>query len=253
MYRQNPMKEKLKAGKSVVGCWLQTGSADAAEILSLTGLDFLLLDHEHGQATLPDAVQQLRAMKGVDCASLMRVPSNDIVYIKRALDAGVEGIMVPMVETAAEARAAAAACFYPPRGQRGAAGSTRASAYGFGKEYWDKVDDNILVVVQIESAEAVANLAEIGQVKGIDALFIGPRDLSGSVGRMGAFDHPDVRDILRRAEEGALGTGKWVGTIAATAEEAKSLLARGYKIVVPISDVGLLKTGALGLMKSLGR
>lgn len=252
MYRANPMKSKLKAGQSVVGCWLQTTSSDVAEILGRAGFDFLLIDHEHGQATIPQAIDQLRAMKGTDTASLMRVPWNDLAYIKRALDAGVEGIMVPMIENAEQARAAVGACLYPPRGMRGAAGTARGSGYGYdGAAYWKGIDDNVLVVLQIESATASKNIPEIAAVQGVDVLFIGPRDLSGSIGKLGQFNDPEVKDLLKRTEERALASGRWVATVAGSAAEAKALIDRGYRIVVPASEVSFLKAGAAEMLKAV--
>lgn len=251
MFRKNPLKEKLRQGRAAVGCWIQTTSSDAAEILSMAGFDFLLIDHEHGQATLPQAIDQLRAMKGTDTASLMRVPWNDLVYIKRALDAGIEGIMVPMIETAEQARAAVAACLYPPTGMRGAAGTMRSAAYGYAKDYHAQANDNVLVVLQIESAKAVDNIAEIAAVPGVDALFIGPRDLSGSIGKLGRFDDPEVQALQKRAEERSLATGKWVATIAGSAAESRQLLARGYRMVVPASEVGFMRAGAAQLLKEM--
>ena len=253
-YRTNPMKEKLRAGKAVIGCWLQTGSADVAEVLTRSGFDFMLIDHEHGQATIPQAIDQMRAIQGTDVASLMRVPWNDIAYIKRALDAVVEGIMVPMIENAEQAKAAVAACLYPPQGNRGAAGTTRSSGYGYDvKDYFKTINDNVLVVLQIESKKSVENLPAIAATPGLDVLFIGPRDLSASIGKLGQFDDPEVKALYRRAEEAALASGKWVATVSNNAEETRSLIARGYKIVVPTSEVSLLKAAAASLLQDIRR
>src|SRR5512147_372892 len=145
--------------------------------MALTGLDFLLMDHEHGQAQLPDAIAQLRAIKGTRCAGLLRAPWNDMVFIKRILDAGIHGIMVPQVNTPEEARAVVAACRYPPRGIRGAAGGTRAASYGLDMGYYERAADELIIIVQIETPQAAENAAAIAAVDGVDMLFIGPRDM----------------------------------------------------------------------------
>jgi 4-hydroxy-2-oxoheptanedioate aldolase len=135
MTTDNPLKRKLRAGEPCFGAWMLSTSADMAEILAYAGLDFLVLDHEHGQGSIDDAIGQLRAMKGSDCVGLLRVPGNDHVYIKRALDAGVGGIMVPNVSSAAEAQRVVDACRYAPAGIRGAFAGMRAMKYGFDPGY----------------------------------------------------------------------------------------------------------------------
>jgi 4-hydroxy-2-oxoheptanedioate aldolase len=243
MSNGNPLKRKLREGRACFGAWMLSGSADMAEVLAYAGLDFLLLDHEHGQGSIDDAIAQLRAIKGSDCVGVLRVPSNDPVYIKRALDAGVGGIMVPNVASADEARRVVDACRYAPAGIRGAFGGMRAMKYGFNPGYYEKSFDNLLVVVQVESARAIDAIPEIAKVDGIDVMFIGPRDLSATLGKLNQFDDPLVRGQIDRAAAAILGSGKLLGSTATSGKVAKEMAARGYRFIIPGSDVTLLGLG----------
>jgi 4-hydroxy-2-oxoheptanedioate aldolase len=218
-------------------------SADMAEILGYAGMDFLLLDHEHGQGSIDDAIGQLRAIKGTDCVGVLRVPSNDHIYIKRALDAGVGGIMVPNVNNAEQARHVVDSCKYAPAGIRGAFGGMRAMNYGFNPGYYETCFENTLVAVQVENAGAIDNIPEIAAVEGIDVIFIGPRDLSATLGKLNQFDDPVVRGQIDRAAEAILAAGKLLGSTAASGKVAKEMAARGYRFIIPGSDVGLLGLG----------
>jgi 4-hydroxy-2-oxoheptanedioate aldolase len=218
-------------------------SADMAEILAYAGTDFLVLDHEHGQGSIDDAIGQLRAIKGTDCVGVLRVPTNDHVYIKRALDAGVGGIMVPNVNNAEQARHVVDSCKYAPGGIRGAFGGMRAMKYGFDPGYYETSFDNLLVVVQVENARAIDAIPEIAAVEGIDVIFIGPRDLSATLGKLNQFDDPVVRGQIDRAAGAILASGKLLGSTAASGKVAKEMVARGYRFIIPGSDVGLLGLG----------
>lgn len=245
----NPLKQKMLAGKACLGAWLLTTSPDVAEIMAYGGMDFLLIDHEHGQGSIDDAIGQLRAMKGSNCSGILRVPANDPIYIKRVLDAGVGGIMVPNVNNAGEARQVVAACRYPPAGIRGAFGGMRAMNYGFNPGYYATAFDNLLITVQVENAAAIDNIEEIAAVDGIDLIFIGPRDLSASLGKLNLFDDPEVRAEINRAEQAILRAGKLLGSTAASGRIAKDMAERGYRLIIPGSDVTLL---GLGIRTMLG-
>jgi 4-hydroxy-2-oxoheptanedioate aldolase len=240
----NPLKRKLRAGQACFGAWMLSTSADMAEILGYAGMDFLILDHEHGQGSINDAIGQLRAIKGTDCVGLLRAPSNDYVYIKRALDAGVGGIMVPNVSSAEEARHVVSACRYAPSGIRGAFGGMRAMKYGFDPGYYETSFENLLVVVQVENARAIDAIPNIAAVEGIDVIFIGPRDLSATLGKLNQFDDSVVRGQIDRAADAILKSGKLLGSTAISGKAAKEMVARGYRFIVPGSDAGLLGLGA---------
>ena len=188
----------------------------------------------------------MQAIQGRDCAPLMRVPSNDVVALKRALDTGVAGVMVPAVNTAAEAEAAVAACHYPPRGRRGmAAAIVRGADYGLrAAEYIEYAGEALLVMCQIESAEAVENVTAIAGIEGVDMLFVGPFDLSANVGHVGEPDHPEVRAMIARVEAAAKTAGKRLGAIPTPERSAAELVADGYELIVADADVLLLRDGA---------
>ncbi len=246
MFRDNPLKARIAAGKPVVGCWSHLVSPAAAEILALSGYDFVIIDNEHGPTSLSESTILMMAVSTTPAATLMRVPWNDPVYIKRALDTGIEGLMIPAVEDAEAARRAVAACRYPPEGIRGVAYAvTRAAEYGLKlKEYAEKANDNLLVMCQVESAKTVDNIEEIGAVDGIDVLFIGPFDLSASMGKPGQFDDPEVAETLDRAEAGILASGKTLGAIVRPGDNVASMVERGYGLMVTASDATLLRDAA---------
>jgi len=243
------LQRKLATGEACLGAWILTSSADATEILAWAGLDFVLLDHEHGQGSLETAIAQLRSLKGSDCAGLLRVPSNDAVYIKRALDAGVDGVMVPNVTTRAEAEKAVAACRYPPSGMRGAFAGMRAMKYGFDAAYHGQAADRLIVALQIENVAAIDNIAEIASVPGIDILFIGPRDLSASIGKLNQFDDPEVKAQIARAEQAIVKTGKILGSTALSGAAAKAMTQRGYRFLIAGSDAVLLGQAAAAAVR----
>ncbi|MGE0660313.1 MAG: HpcH/HpaI aldolase/citrate lyase family protein [Reyranellaceae bacterium] len=242
------LKAKLRAGTPCIGAWILTASADAVEILGFSGLDFVIIDHEHGLGSIETASNQLRALKGSDCAGLLRVPSNDRIYIKRALDAGVGGIMVPNVGTATEAEEAVAACRYPPRGVRGAFGGMRAMDFGFDPAYYGRIEDELVIAAQIESSAAIDNIAAIGAVEGIDVLFIGPRDLSATLGKLNRFDDPSVMAEIARAETAIKSSGRALGSTALNGKAAKEMAGRGYRFIVAGSDAVLLGNGVRAML-----
>lgn len=248
MPNSNPLKQKMLAGKPCIGAWLLTNSADVAEILAYAGLDFVLIDHEHGQGNIADAIAQMRAIKGHDCAGILRVPSHDPIYIKRILDAGVDGILVPNVSNAEEARQIVAACHYPPRGFRGAFGGMRAMDYGFNPGYYNAAADNLFIAVQVESSAAVDKIDEIAAVDGIDLVFIGPRDLSATLGKLNQFDDPLVKGEIERAEKAILKSGKLLGSTALSGKVAKEMGARGHRFIIAGSDVTMLGLGVRGVL-----
>lgn len=195
------IKKKLQDGGVCIGSWLSLGSLETAEMMTRLGFDWIAIDMEHTALGSSDLVNLIRVISMSGAAALVRVGANDPFLIKRALDAGAQGIIVPMVTTPEEAEAAVSAASYPPRGTRGV-GLFRAQDYGLGfADYKPWADENIFVAVQIEHRDAVPRLREILEVDGVDAFFIGPYDFSGSYGRPGEFDHPDVAEGLRQIQE----------------------------------------------------
>jgi 4-hydroxy-2-oxoheptanedioate aldolase len=244
VFGHNSLKRKLLDGKRALGCFLLTSSSDNAEVLAQAGFDFLLIDHEHGCGGRGDAIAQMRAMNGTSTTSMLRIPALDPGYIKRVLDAGVQCLLCPMVENASAAKAVVEACWFPPNGTRGVGGGTRASAYGYDADSANRVQDDLLIAVQIESALGVEHVEEIAAVAGIDLLVLGPRDLSASIGKLGRFDDPEVLAIVARAEAAILGSGKLLGSVVYPGSTPAQMFERGYDLLIAGSDVGFLVEGA---------
>lgn len=246
MPQQRDLKAELKAGQAAFGCWLGLNSGAVAEIVAGAGYDFVLIDLEHGPGDPQEALTIMQAISAYPCVPLVRVPANEPLWIKRALDLGAAGIMVPSVETAAQAAQVADAARYPPLGRRGMAPTViRASGYGVRwREYAAGFNERLLVICQVETAQAVENAAAIAAVDGVDLLFVGPFDLSGDLGYPAQPDHPDVRKAIAKVEGVAKAAGKLLGTIPTAERDVAALLAAGHLLLPCESDVGLLRDAA---------
>ncbi|WGF86622.1 HpcH/HpaI aldolase family protein [Marinivivus vitaminiproducens] len=245
MTSRNRLKSKLLSGERALGVWVMTGAVPNAEILAHAGYDFVVIDHEHGAGDTHDVFAMLRAVDAADGEAVVRIGWNDQTLLKRVLDAGARSIMVPMVETAEEAAAAAASCLYPPRGRRGyAASAVRASNYGTVPGYAHAAADELLLIVQIETAEAVANAGAIAAVDGVDMVFIGINDLGASIGRLEQLDHPDVLALAAQAEDAIKASGKLMGTVPSPGRDPGVLAGKGFHMVASAADVSLLRDGA---------
>ncbi|WP_316979549.1 HpcH/HpaI aldolase family protein [Shumkonia mesophila] len=247
----NAFKKGLTARNKMLGVWAISGSAVVAEALGFCGYDFVVLDMEHAPNDVPRILALLQAVAGTPAASVVRLPWNDAVVVKQVLDCGVQTIMFPYIQTADDARRAVAATRYPPDGVRGVAGMSRATRYGSVPDYFRVAAGELCVVVQIETAEAVGNLQAIADVDGVDCLFVGPNDLSASLGRAGQTDHPEVRAKLAEAVGMCADLGKPCGILAANAARADEYLDMGYNWVAAGSDLGLLLTTARQNLKDL--
>lgn len=246
MTYKNRVKHMLKEGKKTAGAWVQIASPFTAEILSSAGFDWLMLDMEHGPGDILTLVSQVHAMKGSDSVPLVRAPWNDFVAIKRILDTGVQGVLIPYVNTRAEAEQAVKACKYPLDGIRGVAGSPRAPGYGQNiGNYLQRANDEIFIMIAVETPEAVANLDEILQVDDLDGIFIGPMDLASSMGYFCDPSHSKVQDAIREVEKKVLTAGKVLATTTGTWEGAQTLFERGYQMLMLMADgVSLAKLAA---------
>ena len=240
------VSEKLRAGRPVCAAWAQLGSNVSAEIFAEAGFDALIIDMEHGPWDMQNTLAAMQACKGTGCAPFVRVPWNDMVWCKRALDLGAAGVHVPYVSTREEAERAVRFCKYPTAGGvRGIAGSQRAVRYGLRKaEYYAGADRDIIVMVAIESPEGVANIAEIAAVEGVDGIFIGPSDLSTTMGHLADPSQPDVQEAIAKIEREAKAQGKFLGTIAPDWAGAKKLYDKGYSLVYFMSDTTTLSAAA---------
>ncbi len=243
---ENPVKQSLKEGKRTVGAWLQIASPLTAEILSRAGFDWLIIDMEHGPGDILMLIAQLQAMNGSGVVPFVRAPWNDFVIIKRILDAGVAGVLIPYVNTRAEAEAAVRACKYPPAGIRGIAASPRAPGFGQkSMDYLTRANDQVFVMTAVETLMAVASLDEILSVEGLDGIFIGPMDLATSMGHFGDPGAAEVKAVIAQVEAKVLQAGKVLATVSGTWEQAKALYQKGYQMVTVMADgVALAKMAA---------
>ncbi|MGD9538062.1 MAG: HpcH/HpaI aldolase/citrate lyase family protein [Alphaproteobacteria bacterium] len=243
---ENKLKKKLLAREPALGCWLSSGSSVAAEVVAHAGYDAVVLDHEHGPGDLMNAITLMQAVGEVGAPSLMRVPWNDMVYIKRALDIGILGILVPYVQTAKEAKAAVDACIYPTKGIRGVAPhAARCTRWGAKlDDYMAALPDLILTMVQIETAQGVENIEEIAAVDGLDMLFLGPGDLAASIGLIGQVNHPDAVALIEKAEAKMRKTGKLMGTVTRPGKTVNWTFDQGYDFVIAGQDIKLLQQAA---------
>ena len=233
----NKVKWLLKERKKTVGAWLQTGSNITAEIFGKAGFDFVMVDMEHGPGDIMTLIHQLQAMSKFDVAPFARAPWNDPVAIKKILDAGVYGVLIPYVSTKEEAEMAVKACKYPLEGIRGVAPSPRAGGFGMnGNNYLENANEQTVVMTAMETPEAVANIDEIVKVNGLDGIFIGPMDLATSMGYFCNPKNPEVQDAIKKIEKAVLDTDKFLGTVAGSFEQAQALYDKGYSLVVVMSD-----------------
>ncbi|MEX0428374.1 HpcH/HpaI aldolase/citrate lyase family protein [Nocardioides sp. DS6] len=232
------------ATRPLVGMWVCSGSPLVAEICAGSGLDWVLIDAEHSPNGLESLLAQLQAVRGYPITPLVRPPAADPVTIKQFLDLGAQNLLVPMVDTAAQARDVVRAVTYPPAGVRGVGSAlARASRWNRIEGYLARAAETLSVLVQIESAEAVANVDAIAAVAGVDGLFIGPSDLAASLGVLGQQDHPDVVDAVLHCLSAARRAGRKVGVNAFDPTLAERYLDAGADFVLVGADVQLLARG----------
>lgn len=242
--KTNRTLQLLHEGKSACGSWVSLASPLGAELMGLAGFDWLLIDMEHGTGDYQTLALQLMAIQTAGKSTpIVRVQSHDTVVIKRALDAGAQGIMVPSVQTAEEARSAIAATRYAPEGNRSVA-ATRANNYNINREYMEGANKNIAVFMQIETAEAVDAIEDILDVAGIDVVFIGPNDLAADLGHRGDRDHVEVQAAIKKVEDAAKRRGIPLGSVSRDKESAAELLDRGYRAFSVMGDTSFILSGA---------
>lgn len=246
-YFPNSFRRKLLNGDTVIGCWCSLGNAVATEVLGLAGFDWLLLDSEHAPNDVISLIPQLMALKDSSSAPVVRPPKNDPVDIKRMLDIGFYNLLIPHVETAEEAAAAVAATRYPPQGIRGVSVSHRSNGYGTVHGYFDKINENICVIVQVESGASVENAEKIAAIEGVDCLFVGPNDLAAELGHLGNSNHPDVQRAIRGVFECAKRHGKAAGILATAEADARRYMEWGATFVAVGSDLSVFRNATQAL------
>ena len=237
------IRKEVLSGKPMAGTFLNLGSPITAEIAGRAGFDWVLIDMEHGAGAHSTLIHQLQAVAATPAAPIVRIEWNEPPRFKRVLDLGPSGVMVPYVNNAGEARQAVAAMRYPPAGVRGIAGFTPATHFGQEfKDYYAKADDALVTILQIETAEAVANVTEIAAVEGVDVLFVGPLDLSVNLGHAGQFDHPEFRAAVTRVIEACRDSGKIAGTLVMP-DKIGQAIQDGYTFIAVGSEGGAVTSG----------
>lgn len=248
-FRRNAFKAGLRAKKLQIGLWQSLCSNIAAEICSDSGFDWLLLDTEHSPNEIPDLLSQLQAIEKGTATAIIRPAWNDAVLIKRCLDIGAQTLLIPYVQSVEEAKAAVAATRYPPQGIRGVSVAARASRYGRVPGYLTKANEEICVLVQVETRQSLDAIEAIANVEGVDGVFIGPSDLAASLGHLGNPQHAEVQAAMKDAVERLTKVGKPAGILTGNEDEARRYIDWGYLFVAVGSDVGLLAKSADTLAK----
>ena len=245
----NKFKQRMLAGDVLFGCWLSLADIGAAEIMGTMGFDWVLVDGEHAPNDVRSIREQLIALSASDSAPLVRVPVGDSRIIKQVLDIGAQTIVVPMVESAKQARDLVRACHYPPNGMRGVgASSTRSSRFAWHSDYVRTADEQICLVVQIESKAGVAALDEILAVDGVDGVFIGPADLSADMGFHGVSTGPQVQEVITDVLTKTVAAGKLAG-IMSLDDGTQNYVDQGARMLAVAIDVNLLKQAAVETVK----
>jgi 4-hydroxy-2-oxoheptanedioate aldolase len=245
--RTNHFKHAIKGGRLQLGLWSGLSNNITVEVLANAGFDWLLLDTEHSPNELPMVHSQLQAIAQGKAHPIVRPPWNDAVVIKRYLDIGVQTLLIPFVQDAEEARSAVAATRYPPRGVRGYSAAARASDYGRIKDYPALCEDELCVILQVETPHALANIEAIADVNGVDGIFIGPGDLAASMGHIGKPFHPEVVAAIEDALRRIRACGKAAGILVGDETMARHYIDIGATIVAVGSDIGILARGAEAL------
>ncbi|TCL00472.1 2,4-dihydroxyhept-2-enedioate aldolase [Shimia isoporae] len=245
---KNTFKAALANNQPQIGCWMSFAEAYAAELMSTTGFDWLVIDGEHGPNDLRSIRDQLMVIDPSPSHAVVRVPYGQDWIIKQALDAGAQTLLVPLVDTADQARELVRACRYAPEGIRGMGGAgSRVTGFGAIPDYVTTANDEICLLVQAESRLAIENLDEILAVEGVDGVFIGPADLSADMGYPGNSEADEVQDTIEAAIKKTRAAGKAAGILTLTLEGAKKHLEQGATFVAVGMDTLVLAKAARAL------
>ena len=246
---RNAFKQAIAEGRTQIGLWMALTSGYAAEAVAGAGFDWLVIDMEHAPNTLESVVAQLQALAAYPATAVVRPASNDIVRIKHLLDMGAQTLIVPYVQSVAEAEAAVAAMRYPPRGLRGVSSATRATGFGRVADYGRKAEAELCLIVQVETVAALESLEAIAAVDGVDGVFIGPADLAASMGLVGQLSHPEVKAAVLGAIQRLVRIGKPAGVLSADPDFAGACRDAGAIFVAVGLDTVILARGADALAR----
>lgn len=249
------LKKLLKEGKTALGTWVTINHPDVVDALSELPLDWLVFDMEHAPLDVQDVEVLMMPLRNTGITPIVRVPWNDMVIIKRVLDIGAEGVLIPWVNSREEAEAAVKYASYPPRGVRGV-GPRRATRYGTRSflEYYSRFEkEERVLIIQIETAKALENIEDILSVEGIDVAYIGPMDLSVNLGIPTQFDHPKFKDALNKVLRTCEKYGVAPGIHAFDAEQVKKYVEMGFRFVAIRNDIAMMLQAFRSVLKDLGR
>ncbi len=246
----NSFKRGLREGRQQIGLWNSIPGPVVAEMIAGAGFDWITIDTEHSLTDIPDTLGMMQAMAPYPVSPVVRPQGHDPVLIKRLLDLGAQTLMIPYVQSAAEARTLVSAMRYAPRGFRGVAGGTRATRFGQVKDYMTRAEDELCLIVQIETREAVAAIEDIAAVEGVDALFIGPADLAASLGYPGNLSHPEVAATIESAIKRIVGAGKPAGILTVDQDFARKCIGWGTRFTAVGVDLWLLSAATRDLAAS---
>ena len=246
------LKERVRLGETVHGCWLNLGSTVSAEIIGRAGFDWVLIDLEHGAGGLTAMYQQLQVLENIGTTAIVRTDELSRSKVQHILDAGAQGIMFPQLQQQQEAERAAGMMYYPPKGRRGMAKMVRATGFGLHAEaYISNLDDLLLGIIQIETIEALRDIDAISATAGVDVLFVGPSDLSLAMGIFGRLDHPEYQQAIRKVAEAAMTHGKTPGVLLQDVSEYEMYHSLGYRFLACGADGMFVARGAADMVQRL--
>jgi len=248
----NPFKQALRRGQPQLGLWMTLASHYGTEAVASAGFDWLLLDMEHSPNDYDDILRQLQVVGGYRSHAVVRPPWNDPLAFKRLLDIGAQTLLIPYVQNAQEAQAAVRAMRYPPRGIRGMSAVTRATNFGRVPDYAQRCEEELCLLVQVETVDALDQIEAIAAVDGVDGIFIGPGDLAASMGIAGQLKHPQLLDHIDKAIDRIVASGKAAGILTGDRELARRFMERGTTFTAVGVDAALLARSADELVRAFG-
>lgn len=246
------LKERIHAGETVFGCWLNLGSTVSAEIVGRAGFDWVLIDLEHGAGDVTSMYQQLQVLENTGTTAFVRTDELSPAKVQHILDAGARGIMFPRLRGQQEAEQAVSMMYYPPNGIRGMAKMVRATGFGLhADDYIRQVDAVLVTILQVETIQAVENIDAIAATPGVDVLFVGPSDLSLAMGIFGQLEHPDYQRAIRQVADAAVRHGKTPGVLLHDPREYDMYHPMGYRFLACGADGAFVSAGANNMVKLL--
>jgi 4-hydroxy-2-oxoheptanedioate aldolase len=247
----NALTHALKDGQKQIGLWVSLRNNFAAEVVSHSGYDWVLVDMEHSPNDLSTVLSQLQVFASSNSTAVVRPDWNDPVLVKRLLDLGAPGLLFPMIQSVEEAEKAVAATRYPPRGIRGVSATTRANAFGRVSDYFERVEEETTVLIQLETRSALENAEAIGTVDGVSGVFFGPADIAADIGHLGKPLCDEVWELIMPAARALMDKGVPVGTLVPDPDFAARLFNEGFSFIACGADLSLLGKGADALLATM--